>query len=235
VVDLLVAAGAREGTGKAFPGYSARLSTTQASIQKRASETWTSLASQSYATSFGTYRQVRLYVVDGVVHMRAGATDLSQLDLSASDAAYASGSGGVRASSRCSYDYLELRTSQEITVNELPAGYVVRVSQGDDTAQATAVAGTAVVDAGGLLFPLDKIEVFDDGGMKVAELTSLDLTDMGGGDVFEYDDEVGHRTTYAWDETGTILDSVTSPLGTTHFTWNTNGTLDALTDANSHA
>jgi RHS repeat-associated protein len=62
----------------------------------------------------------------------------------------------------------------------------------------------------------------------------VDLADMGGGDVFAYDDAAGHRTTFAWDSTGTFLDSVTSPIGTTSFTWNLDGSLDTITDANSH-
>ncbi len=49
------------------------------------------------------------------------------------------------------------------------------------------------------------------------------------------EDALNHRTTFTWDQTGTFLDSVTSPVGTTAFTWNTDGSLDSLTDANSHA
>jgi RHS repeat-associated protein len=233
-VDLLVATGAKDSTNTAFLGYSARLSTTAASLQKRTSGTWTELATQSYATSGGTYRQVRLYVDDGTVYMKAGSTDLSAVSISATDSTYTSGSGGIRASSQCSYDFLELRASQKVTVTGLPSGYLVRVTRGSATAEATASSGTAVIDAGALLFPLDKLEVFDTSALEVAELTSLDLADMGGGDEFAYDDDPGHRTTFAWDATGTFLDSVTSPVGTTSFDWNTDGSLDSITDANSH-
>ena len=232
VADLLVATGAPQGG--AFPGYSASISTDTASIQKRAGGTWTQLASTAYATSRGTFRQVRLYAKNGTVYLKAGATDLSEIDLSASDSTYAAGSGGFRSYSECDYDYLELRRSADVTVTGLPTGYLVRVTQGSQTADATASSGTAVVDAGPLMFPLDRIEIFDASAMKVAELSSADLADMGGGDTFAYDGSAGHRTTFTWDQTGTFLDSVTSPIGTTAFTWNSDGSLDSMTDACNH-
>jgi len=58
------------------------------------------------------------------------------------------------------------------------------VSDGTTTAKATASVGTAVVDAGAVLFPLASVSVLD-GSNNVVETYSA-LTDMGGGDTFAY-------------------------------------------------
>jgi RHS repeat-associated protein len=184
--------------------------------------------------SLGQPRLLRLYLDNGTLYFKAGVTDLSKVSISASDSTYSSGSGGFRARYQDDFEFLELRTSQRITVTGLPTGYKARAVSGVHSAQATETSGSAVIDAGSLVFPLDKIEVLDSSDDPVAELTGFDLADMGGGDVFEYDGTVGHRTTYTWDGTGTFLESIATPIGTTDFAWNTDGTLDSVTDAENH-
>ena len=58
--------------------------------------------------------------------------------------------------------------------------------------------------------------------------------DTTNGNPLWVEDALNHRTTFTWDQTGTFLDSMTSPTGTTSFTWNSDGTLDSLTDPRSH-
>lgn len=58
--------------------------------------------------------------------------------------------------------------------------------------------------------------------------------DTGNGNVLWQEDAADHRTTYTWDAGGTLLQSVTSPIGTTSFTYNPDGSLATLTDANGH-
>jgi RHS repeat-associated protein len=234
--SLLVGTGQREGSGLGFPGYQAQLSTSGTQyLKKRVSGTETSLANVSRTLAVGQPSFVRLYIDGGTVYMKAGTSDLSRLAISKVDSAFTAGSGGFKATSVCDFGYLEVRTSQKVTVTGLPSGYKARAISGAQNALATASSGTAVIDCGALLFPLDKVEVLDTSNNPVAELTAADLADIGGGDVFAYDDSVGHRTTYSWDANGLFLDSVASPIGTTDFTWNTDGTLDSLTDARSHA
>jgi len=86
-------------------------------------------------------------------------------------------------------DWLDARTSHQITVSSLPDGSSVVVSDGTTTASADTAAGTATVDAGAVLFPLASVSVYSGaggGGDLLATLTTGDYADMGGGDVFTY-------------------------------------------------
>jgi RHS repeat-associated protein len=58
--------------------------------------------------------------------------------------------------------------------------------------------------------------------------------DTANGNPLWSEDAAGRRTTYLWDPTGIFLNSVVSPVGTTSFTYNPDGSLATLTDANGH-
>jgi YD repeat-containing protein len=58
--------------------------------------------------------------------------------------------------------------------------------------------------------------------------------DTDNGNLLWAEDALGNRAAYGWDQTGVYLDSIESPVGITYFDWNADGTLDTLTDANSH-
>jgi RHS repeat-associated protein len=58
--------------------------------------------------------------------------------------------------------------------------------------------------------------------------------DTANGNPLWSEDAAGRRTTYLWDPTGIFLNSVVSPVGTTSFTYNPDGSLATMTDDNSH-
>lgn len=138
-----------------------------------------------------TYGVSRLYRSGTSIVGRFGVTTLAGSG-SAVDTTYTTGlyGGPMPVGSAYRYaDYLDLRTSHLITVNSLPAGSSVVVSDGTTTASADTTAGTATVDAGAVLFPLASISVYSStggGGSLLAQITSATLADMGGGDVFTY-------------------------------------------------
>jgi YD repeat-containing protein len=229
-------------TGSAWNGYMFQfpLAVDEYRLYKRTPGTWTYLATKAFPADYGAWYLERLIDAGSTLYAIGGTpTGLLTDALSYADTTYADGAaGGIRCggagATAYQCDWLEVRTSHQVVCTGLPSGYKFEVSDGVHTAVATESGGTATVDAKMILFPLAQVRVLDAGNREVANLTSADLADMGGGDVFHYDGSVGHRTTFTWDPTGTYLNSVTSPVGTTGFTWNTDGTLATTTDARSH-
>lgn len=186
-------------TGSIYPGYYIVADQGDAAIvlYKRAGNAWTSLATTSItAPASGTLYYMRVHVVGTTVYGKYGATALSTA-ISATDSTYTSGSAALRATGSVSYDFLDARTAATITCSGVPTGNYLRVSDGTTAAEAQESSGTATVDAGAVLFPLSSVQIrtaSGGGGSLVAELTSTDLTDMGGGDAFAYSAD---GTTYA--------------------------------------
>jgi len=141
--------------------------------------------------SLGTYYYYRIYIYNGVVYGKWGATGLSNA-LSGASTTFTQGQIGIwcNADKGAAWDFIEARTSQLVTVTELPTGYWVVISDGTTTAKAQESSGTAIVNGGAVLFPLASISIYngdpDAGGNLVVELTSSQIADMGGGDWFEY-------------------------------------------------
>ncbi|MHB1345121.1 MAG: RHS repeat domain-containing protein, partial [Thermoleophilia bacterium] len=230
--DVLTATGDREATGKAFPGYAARLTPYSVSIQKRAGGAWTSLASTSVSAT--DYQLLRLYTDGSTIRLRLGVNDLSTVSLSATDSTYTQGSGGVRAKAVSYFDWVELRRSHTLRVTGLPAGARIKIVKGGVSREASESTGTATVDVGDLLFPLDTLQILDPDGRLLEEVGTLEFSDLGGGDVFAYDQGADHRVSFAYDSTRTYLTGVTDPFGTTTFTYFADGRLHTLSDALLH-
>ena len=131
----------------------------------------------------------RVYRDGGNVVFRGGEGNLAQLNTSVADSNYTSNLyGGFRQNTPALYptdnDYFETRTSHIVTCTNLPAGWKFKISDGTTTAQATESGGTATVDAGAILFPLANVQVLNDSDEVIETYTSL--SDMGGGDTFQY-------------------------------------------------
>lgn len=130
-----------------------------------------------------TYYLFRVYVASGVVYSKFGISALT-VALSGNDSDITSGSGALRAGHQVSFDWHDIRTSHIVTCTNLPAGWKFKISDGTTTAQATESGGTATVDAGAILFPLANVQVLNDSDEVIETYTSL--SDMGGGDTFQY-------------------------------------------------
>ena len=87
-------------------------------------------------------------------------------------------------------DWIDIRTSHELTCTGLPSGYYLRAYDGNIYRKAQESSGTATLDAGELLFPLTTVAVYngdpDGGGSLVVELDTGDYPNMGGGDSFSW-------------------------------------------------
>ncbi len=83
-------------------------------------------------------------------------------------------------------DDLELRSGHSITVNNLPVGYSVRVTDGAVSATVAATAGTAVVDVGSMWQEVDTVEVLDASDAVLVTVTPASLPGLGAGDVFSF-------------------------------------------------
>lgn len=140
--------------------------------------------------STGNPCYIRLWRDATNVYGRVGTATLGNL-MTRADTTFAGGYGGITFANETSYiDWVEYRTSVNITCSGIPAGGYFKVTDGTTTAKASASAGTATVNAQALLFPLTYVYVYDGdpdaGGNLLATVAAATYADMGGGDVFAY-------------------------------------------------
>lgn len=147
------------------------------------------LANGAYTQSAGNYI-FRLYRNAATVYMKIGTTALDGKELSSNNTAYTGTLyPGMYYKTNNHLDWLEGRTAHTITCTGMTTGHYLRVSDGTTAAEAQESSGTATVDAGAVLFPLASVQIRTaaaGGGDLIAELTTTDYADMGGGDAFAY-------------------------------------------------
>jgi len=138
--------------------------------------------------SLGTEYLWRLFIDSGTIRLHHGATTLAAF-LSGTDNAFTQGQFSIWGHyyGGASWNWVDVRTSHEITCTGMSTGHYLRVSDGTTAAEAQESSGTATVDAGLVLFPLSSVQIrtaSGGGGSLVAELGTGDYADMGGGDVY---------------------------------------------------
>ncbi len=92
---------------------------------------------------------------------------------------------GFKTSPGGDVDWIEGRTTADVTMRGLPTGYKLQLVSGTKTVTAVESGGTAVANGSSLLFPLTAVRVLAADGSLQYELTAADYPDMGGGDVFQ--------------------------------------------------
>lgn len=176
-------------------GYTMNANATKWSLFRVTNYGFTELGSSANSPlGDNNWGYARIYRSGNDVVLRAGASALTSIAVSASDTNYTTGLyAGARANTLGTApraDDLEGRTSHLVTCSGLSPGWYLKVSDGTTTAKAAESSGTATVDAGAVLFPLASVSVYDgdpdDAGSLVAECDTGDYADMGGGDVFAY-------------------------------------------------
>lgn len=175
-------------------GYSCTTSGNAAnySMQKITADAVSNLATKNNSAvsrTNGEYFLLRVYCTGSVVVARWGLTAFAD-SVSANDSDFSAGHVGIGGWYRSDYDWLEGRTAHTITCTGMTEGHYLRVTDGTTAAEAAADgAGLATVDAGAVLFPLATVQIRTaaaGGGDLIAELTTTDYADMGGGDAFAY-------------------------------------------------
>lgn len=133
----------------------------------------------------------RVYADGTTITARSGTGGVFTGVASTTDATHSAPyyGGGLLRYTNEDVDWFECRSSHKVTVTGVPTGYWVRVYDGTTAAEAQESGGTAVVDAGAVLFPLSTIQIrtaSGGGGTLIYELDTGDYDNMGGGDSYTY-------------------------------------------------
>lgn len=157
------------------------------SIWNDGSNTDLANGSSSNVPADGAYGIARIWQAGGVVYGRAGTTSLASA-FQNNEATYTCARGGMLFCNQAAnnVDWVELRTSISVTCSGLPADWQFQVTDGTTTVKATAVAGTATVNASSVMWPFTEVMVLDAANAEQMHLLAATLADMGGGDAFAY-------------------------------------------------
>lgn len=181
-------------------GYFARCHATNGGqVYRVDSNSATSIATNATTVSGGLV--IRLWRDGTTISARYGATALANSMTAASQTSYTSSLyAGWRQNETeaTTCDNLDIRTAHTVTCSGLPADWQFQVTDGTTTVKATAVAGTATVDASTVLFPFTEVMVLDAANAEQMHLLAATLADMGGGDAFAYAADATGNPYYAY-------------------------------------
>lgn len=180
------------GSAAAWDGYKIHYRTAGAYLSKYVDGSATDLANIACGYLGTNTVHTRVYLTATGVTGRIGVTAFTHSGSSTDTTYTAAAYGGLhfrKESAAYGIQWLDIRTSHLITCTGMTTGHYLRVSDGTTAAEAQESGGTATVDAGAVLFPLASVQIRTaaaGGGDLIAELTSTDYADMGGGDAFAY-------------------------------------------------
>jgi hypothetical protein len=143
------------------------------------------------ADSYGLIRIINDTSDSGNIFGTCGPTTFINM-LDGVEATYNATYGGIyfnATETTPEIDWVEYRTSHEITCTGMPSGSYLRASDGTEIDEAQESGGTATISPSNQVWPLTSVQIrtaSGGGGTLVAELTNTNYDDMGGGDALAY-------------------------------------------------